>query len=89
MAARSGHRLKLGTKHLGLGAIKFLSQKANKVFSLQILQKRKKCVHGFKILRSSGRSYNLFCAEIKAKECPARDESAGELETVETNYLSF
>lgn len=89
MAVRSGYRLKPGTKHPGLGAIKFLSQKVNKVFSLEFLQKRKKCVHDFKIFSSSGRSQNMFCAEIKAKECPARDESAGWLETVETNYLSF
>ena len=63
LAVRSGYRLKPSIKHPGLGAIKFLSEKANKGFSLEILQKRKKHVHGFKIQSSAGRSQNLFYAE--------------------------
>lgn len=56
LAVRSGYRLKPGIKHPGLGAIKLLPEKANKGLSLEILQKRKKCLHGFKIQSSASRS---------------------------------
>lgn len=57
LAIRCGYSLKPGTKHPSLGAIKFLSQKANKGFSLEILQKRKKCVHGLR--------YKVLLADLR------------------------
>lgn len=82
LAVRSGYRLKPGIKHPGLGAIKFISEKANKGFGLEILQKGKEMHSWFWDTSSACSCTNMD----KGARMSWRRQHAGELVKVGKNY---